>query len=870
MHFGQNRSYPLFRAVLLTTLAVIPLVAGLVPAGAAPMGAGSVSGHVVDEQGNAIAGICVDIENGPGTQTAIDGSYTVAGVSPGSVKVGFRDCNPTPRFVTQWYLKYSDANSADSVGVVDGTDTPLSTVTMIAGVTIAGTVKDVSGTALPGITVSVSATEPNQASTSTSTDPSGNYTTVPLAAGGYKVQFLDQSGTPVYAPQYWNKQSSWNTADLLKLQPTDGPTRSGIDGALTVASTIQGTVRAADGTPLEGICIDANVLTSGGGYDWVTGSSTGADGTYTISQLPAADIRIRFHECHDGLYLEQWYDGKQNADDSTPIVLASGDTRTGVDANMQTGIGVSGIVRDDHGNPLPNISVNVNPTDEGPSVGTRTDVDGSYTTSALPSGSYRVQFRDDAPTPVWAAQYWKNQPSYHGATILQLSSGDGPLVHDINATLTRGASVKGTVTSSTGPVGGICVSAETDSDGGDTDWISGDTTSPDGTYKLSGLPATDVKVHFQDCSSVGPYIEQWWNNKTSAEDATAISLTSGNTRSNVNAVLVAAGQISGTVTDANGHPLRGICAQATTDTFVGGISGTDDDGHYAIDLARPGRYRVQFIACGDDRRYAGEWWDNQKTAATARMIDVGAGEVVRHIDASLARGATSTISGKVTNINGAAMTSACVIAFVPDKFALFGMVQPDGTYAIPDVPSGTYALAFLGCTGGEPQPTLIDPQVPTVSYPGVWWKNALVNIDEGSPDPIDQGATLIAVKPGEHLKGYDMCFGCNAITITKITPGDGSLTVEFETSGLLPAGVQSMAVNPAASGYTYTVTCTSATGVTGTATGTSSPITVTGLTPGADYTCRRHRIGWFGDRRRVRRVGRGAIDAGARDRVAQR
>jgi hypothetical protein len=184
------------------------------------------------------------------------------------------------------------------------------------------------------------------------------------------------------------------------------------------------------------------------------------------------------------------------------------------------------------------------------------------------------------------------------------------------------------------------------------------------------------------------------------------------------------------------------------------------------------------------------------------------------------------------------MTTVCVIAFVPDKFALFAMVGPDGTYSIPDVPSGTYALAFLGCDGGDPRPTVRDPQSPSTSYQGFWWKDALLDIDRGSPDPIAQGATFVTVKPGAHLTGYDVCFGCTAITITGITPGDGSLTVAFETSGLLPAGVQSLAVNPAAAGFTYTATCTSSTGVAGSASGPTSPITVTGLTPGAEYTCR--------------------------------
>jgi hypothetical protein len=97
----------------------------------------------------------------------------------------------------------------------------------------------------------------------------------------------------------------------------------------------------------------------------------------------------------------------------------------------------------------------------------------------------------------------------------------------------------------------------------------------------------------------------------------------------------------------------------------------------------------------------------------------------------------------------------------------------------------------------------------------------------------------MALRPGQDLTGVDWCFGCTAITITSITPGNGSLTVAFTTS-LPPAGAPGE-ISAYAAGdplRTYTVTCTSSTGgVTGSASGPSSPITVTGLTPGATYTC---------------------------------
>ena len=222
-------------------------------------------------------------------------------------------------------------------------------------------------------------------------------------------------------------------------------------------------------------------------------------------------------------------------------------------------------------------------------------------------------------------------------------------------------------------------------------------------------------------------------------------------------------------------------------------------------------------------------------------MTVTLGETVKGVDAVLVPGALSTISGKVVNLHGIAMTTACVIAYVPNQYAIFAPVNPDGSYTLAGVPSGTYSLAFLGCTGGIPSPTVADPEVANISYHAVWWNGVTLALDQnsnGGPDPIAQGAHLVTVTPGQALTGYDWCFGCTAISIATITPETGSLTVAFTTPGLATDTTDTQGTASArASNLTYTATCTSSTGkASGSAEGPSAGIAVTGLAPG-NYTC---------------------------------
>ncbi len=197
---------------LAAVVGIVVVALGLgasLPAAAA--GSGSISGRVTDGNGNPLAGICVNAEGNPPTQTDVNGAYTLTGLGDGSFKIQYTDCNPSPQYVSQWYLNRPDSMSADPVPVTDGVDTPVQDVVLALGVAVGGTVTDTNGTPLAGIAVNVNPTTPGGQSTGTQTDANGTYTTGPLPPGDYQVQFSDMGSPTVWARQFWNGQPAQGT-----------------------------------------------------------------------------------------------------------------------------------------------------------------------------------------------------------------------------------------------------------------------------------------------------------------------------------------------------------------------------------------------------------------------------------------------------------------------------------------------------------------------------------------------------------------------------------------------------------------------------------------------------------------------------------
>ena len=195
--------------------------------------------------------------------------------------------------------------------------------------------------------------------------------------GSYRVRFSGGAAPGQWAPQYWNGKPSWGTADTLVLAAGDVPSRAGVDAALTIAARVSGTVTDANGSPLEGICVDASIVHDGN-QEWINGATTSADGTYFMDSLPTAPLLVHFRDCTSGDHLEQWYQGASGPDTATTIALMPGEDRTGIDAQLVDGIAIAGRVTDTGGAPIAGINVFVNNVSGGPGGFAQTDGDGNY------------------------------------------------------------------------------------------------------------------------------------------------------------------------------------------------------------------------------------------------------------------------------------------------------------------------------------------------------------------------------------------------------------------------------------------------------------------------------------------------------------
>lgn len=196
---------------------------------------------------------------------------------------------------------------------------------------------------------------------------------------------------------------------------------------------------------------------------------------------------------------------------------------------------LTGTVTDSGGNPLPDICVRVNDS-QGYLAETQTDTAGGYAVSDLPSGdSLTVQF-DDCANHELATQWYDGASFQRDAA--QVEVPDGGTLTGIDAQMTPGVSISGTVTdaSSGAAVGDVCIHARN----ADSSIDRFTTTDPSGQYLEWGLPAGTYTVEFdQGCGSPGKYTTQWYDGASSESQATSITGSAGQPVGNIDAQLTA-------------------------------------------------------------------------------------------------------------------------------------------------------------------------------------------------------------------------------------------------------------------------------------------------------------------------------------------
>jgi hypothetical protein len=352
-----------------------------------------------------------------------------------------------------------------------------------------------------------------------------------------------------------------------------------------------------------------------------------------------------------------------------------------------------------------------------------TDVSGNYDIGGLASGTYRVQFYD--PNGVYVDEAYDDTSAIYLGTDIVVPAET--TVEDIDASLSEGSHITGTVTGPDGttPLEGISVTAYYWSDGeiGSSTpiigWVSmgSGATDTNGYYNIGGLRAGTYHVKYQD--NDGVYAPEFYDDAPDHDSAADIAVASSTTLNGIDASLGEASHITGTVTGPDGTtPLAGIevtayrWSEGAVDSY-GNVNweelesaSTDVGGNYDIGGLPAGSYRVVFGLWQNS--YAIEVYDNAADLDSGADVTVAAEETADGIDASLSAG--SQILGRVTGSDGTPPLAGIDVNVFVERwddewgywywdYVAWTQTRPDGGYAVEGLAPGAYRVEFNDPSG---------------------------------------------------------------------------------------------------------------------------------------------------------------------------
>ncbi len=302
---------------------------------------------------------------------------------------------------------------------------------------------------------------------------------------------------------------------------------------------------------------------------FVASSRTDAFGEYKVEHLAPGSYKVEFLPVHGSIYAPQFYNGKASFSEATPIVLAEGETKSEINAELHEGATISGTVTNTSKVGLEGIEVFAF-TGEGEefAVGYAfTGAGGKYTVTGLPKGSYTVEFFPESGAELnYVPQYYNEVSFLKEAT--QVSVLEGEAKAGINAKLQEGGKISGRVTDAYTHKAVSEVFVSVYSVGGSEEGFgSFAITNANGEYTISGLGNGTYKVEFEsEFEAKVEYITQYYNNQATLGSANLVTVTQGSTTPGINAALVPKAPVNTagpvvTGTPAVGHTLT--CANGS-------------------------------------------------------------------------------------------------------------------------------------------------------------------------------------------------------------------------------------------------------------------------------------------------------------------
>lgn len=563
---------------------------------------------------------------------------------------------------------------------------------------VAGRVTDSAGAGIAGVSLEVSDATGQLVAVALSRVDGVYFVPTGLATGQYTV-----AARPSVNPDL----ALFGAASVGPVAVTSPEMTRGVNLALPAAGGLAGVVRGRDGA-LAGVRV--NAVNVGGAL--LGAALTGADGRYSITNLPAGLYTLEFDPqgaTRAGLYTPGRLAGQavtagQVA--TVPDVGLAPSTTTGVIAGKVTDTTTNAGIGD----------VLVVITEEsGPAVSVaRSADDGSYTSDPLPPGRYRVQFvtlfSERAATARYSGEFHNDAATFAASTPVPVVAGEQAVV---DAGLAAGASIAGTITGTgAGPLAGVLVVAFDDA--GTPRAFA--TTGANGAYTLGGLRPGSYTVRaitslVLDGTARG-FADGGYDTTPATPDLTPVPVAAGAAVTGIDIALAAGARIGGTVsTGDSGEPLAQVLAvfirTSGATPALAGLARTDADGRYTSPALSAGSYTIWFTTIfsldARARSYQDEFFNNKASLETADQIVVGPGATTLTRNVDLAPG--GSVVGRVTGgEGGAGLAGVFVTARVGTTPVGGAVTDEDGRYSLVGLPPGTVTLSF--------QPNLaLDPRV---------------------------------------------------------------------------------------------------------------------------------------------------------------
>ncbi|WP_392544700.1 collagen binding domain-containing protein [Oryzobacter telluris] len=506
---------------------------------------------------------------------------------------------------------------------------------------------------------------------------------------------------------------------------------------------LSGTVTDAGGThqPLAGVDVQAAL----DGTDESEIATTDVDGHYEFTGLTAGEYTVCFDAAQatggskDAAgYIRICHGQTSDSDPPTPVTVTTNGS-TVVDQALTAGASIAGKVTQVTTNsPLREVMVNVYNTSSGDDSGNFGDnvftgTDGTFVAKGLIPGDYTLCFDatdalgGNSDATGYINECYQDVTEFINQIETPVTVVSGQVKTGVNASLARGAALKGTVKEdgTNKPLEGVSVYSEHRfPDPDNQPWYREEypyaTTDASGNWVMKGLMPGQFTVCFDGQEATGGtsdatgYVpECHLNTKTGVpEDNTPVSVSIG-AATTVDAGLARAGAIAGKVVqDGGSTPLADVSISvysATTDSFGG--TQTASDGTYIVRGLAPGTdYEICFMGADatggtSTTGYGLECYND----GTPTDVPVTAG-VTSTANAGLA--IAGAIKGRVTDsVGGAGVASADVILYDPVSGNSYTATGEDGSYEFKGLDAGsdyivcvdTYSAEGASTTGYVPE-----------------------------------------------------------------------------------------------------------------------------------------------------------------------